>query len=270
MINSRIPRPFGLSDLMVKYHETKDPELLGKARDLLIKSWLIGSGTICGQTYSLIELSSFVQCTPGYIQGLMKDLFFSSHLFQIEDREQMLKDLVSQTIAWSLEDRMDIQNQLELLRKSQGDRYAPFISGEVQKILGLKISSSNTILGIVRSLGIGGTNIQINNNQQAEEVRVTPEEVINIIQDTNEKLDSDDSAKLLEANYNLQELPEVVANNQTGIDTSKEALNLNSQELMQITDDYKKALSVADQDHHEMRREIMLNLDTEAEDPEMQ
>lgn len=64
-------------------------------------------------------------------------------------------------------------------------------------------------------------------------------------------------------------MPEVVATKQEGVDVSKEGLNINKQELAQITDDYKGALEVSSREHHELRREIEMRVDPDEEDPEL-
>ena len=73
----------------------------------------------------------------------------------------------------------------------------------------------------------------------------------------------------MEDRYDIKSLPEVVATKQEGVDTSKEGLNLNKAELMQITDDYKGAMGSFSKEHHELRREIEMNIDPDEEDPEL-
>ena len=67
----------------------------------------------------------------------------------------------------------------------------------------------------------------------------------------------------------LREMPVVVATEQRGIDTSKEAMAISQSELNQIADDYMGAIESFDKEHHEIRREIELGIDPDDPDPEL-
>ena len=190
-----------------------------------------------------------------------------------EKAEDLLQALMGEQLAWALEDRMEIAHQVNILRESQGGKYVPFISAELGKALKLKLESSTSLQSIVRNLTGGSTtNIFAQFNQQnnvTQQNAITVEEARQIVLESQRVLDKPEEAKLLEDRYDIKSLPEVVATKQEGVDTSKEGLNLNKAELMQITDDYKGAMSSFSKEHHELRREIEMRIDPDEEDPEL-
>jgi len=269
----RLPRPFGITQVMAEYHKDKSPDLLLKVQTFLIQNWLLSNGKICGRVLDCNSLSKFLLCSTSMIQEHMRNQVLGNRIWDKESQEAMIQALIGHQLQWAIEDRMEINHQVEVLRNVQGDKYMPFISAELNKALGLKLSSSNGLQSLVRGLSGGGSvNIfqQFNQQNNVTPEGVTVEEAITIIQEENSRvLDKSKELQYIEASYPVEDLPEVVANKQTGVDTSKEGLTLNRSELNIITDDYKGVLREFDQAHHEMRREIEYQIDTEAVDPEL-
>lgn len=203
----------------------------------------------------------------------MRDRLLSSRIWDKDKQEELLNALLGEQLAWALEDRMEISHQLQILRDSQGGKYTPFISSEVNKTLKLKLESSTSLQSIIRNLTGGNTtNIFNQFNQQNNlntENTISIEEARTIVLESQKVLTKTEEAKLLEDKYDINSLPEVVATKQEGVDTSKEGLNLNKKELNQITDNYKAAMEISSKEHHELRREIEMRIDTDSYDPEM-
>lgn len=272
----RIPRPLGVTGLLFEYTKTKDPETLGKAQSLYIQQWIMYGGYVCGTSLSMMELAGFLNIPIERIQLQMKENLLGSKMWDTDTDKQ--KELVGQLfglqLSWALEDRVEISGQVDILKRSQNGHYVPFISGEVTKALDLKQKSSNNINAIIRNLSGGsGSNINIFNQQNNVPINngLTVDQAIRIIGESQrEMIGRPQELNYIEAHYDINDLPEVVANKQTGIDTSKEGLNMNTQELMGITSNYKGAIESFDSvDHHEMRREFELRIDDTAIDPEM-
>lgn len=203
----------------------------------------------------------------------MRDRLLSSRIWDKDKQEELLNALLGEQLAWALEDRMEISHQLQILRDSQGGKYTPFISSEVNKTLKLKLESSTSLQSIIRNLTGGNTTNIFNqfnqqNNLNAENT-ISIEEARTIVLESQKVLTKTEEAKLLEDKYDINSLPEVVATKQEGVDTSKEGLNLNKKELNQITDNYKAAMELSSKEHHELRREIEMRIDTDSYDPEM-
>ena len=269
----RLPRPMGITQAMTEYHNTQDPTLLTKVQTFMIQQWLLSNGKLCGRSLDCNSLSKFIGCHPSMIQDHMRDQVLGNKIWDKGVQEEMMSSLMGQQIMWALEDRMEINQQVQILREAQGDRYMPFISAELNKALGLKLSSSNSLQSILKTMSGGGSiNIfqQFNQQSNQEQEAITIETAITLIQEENSKLVSKDKdLQYIEATYGIEELPEVVATRQQGIDTSKEGLTLNNSELNQITDNYRGVLNEFEGEHHEVRREIELGIDPDSPDPEI-
>lgn len=269
----RLPRPMGITQAMTEYHNTQDPTLLTKVQTFMIQQWLLSNGKLCGRSLDCNSLSKFIGCHPSMIQDHMRDQVLGNKIWDKGVQEEMMSSLMGQQIMWALEDRMEINQQVQILREAQGDQYMPFISAELNKALGLKLSSSNSLQSILKTMSGGGSiNIfqQFNQQSNQEQEAITIETAITLIQEENSKLVSKDKdLQYIEATYGIEELPEVVATRQQGIDTSKEGLTLNNSELNQITDNYRGVLNEFEGEHHEIRREIELGIDPDSPDPEI-
>ena len=260
----RFPRPL----------KSGNPEDLIKVQNYLINQWLLGNGVLCGVTYDINSFSNRLGIDTEYVRIFMRDRLLSSKIWDRDKQEELLQALMGEQLAWALEDRMEISHQLQILRDSQGGKYTPFISAEVNKTLKLKLESSTSLQSIIRNLTGGNTTNIFNqfnqqNNLGAPVDTISIEEARTIVLESQKVLSKTEEAKLLEEKYDINSLPEVVATKQEGVDTSKEGLNLNKKELNQITDNYKAAMEVSSKEHHELRREIEMRIDPDEEDPEM-
>lgn len=270
-LSIRIPRPLGVTQLMAEYHATKDVQVLAKVQIYLIQQWLLTNGRVCGRIYNINELSSFLGCDPEMVRIQMRDQFLNTKLWNKEVQEGLMESLIGQHISWAMEDRMEVENQVSVLRESQGRHYTPFVTAELNKAIGMKLSSTNTLGGIIKNLAGGGSINIFNqtNNQENNFVGITVEKAVEIIQEESKQLEAPQQVQYIEAHHNVEEFPEVVANRQIGIDASKEGLNIGMAELSQVADNYKGTLKSFDAEHHQIRREVELGIDTEAEDPEL-
>lgn len=270
----RFPRPLGTTAMILEYQKSGNPEDLIKVQNYLINQWLLGNGVLCGVTYDINSFSNRLGIDTEYVRIFMRDRLLSSKIWDRDKQEELLQALMGEQLAWALEDRMEISHQLQILRDSQGGKYTPFISAEVNKTLKLKLESSTSLQSIIRNLTGGNTTNIFNqfnqqNNLGAPVDTISIEEARTIVLESQKVLSKTEEAKLLEEKYDINSLPEVVATKQEGADTSKEGLNLNKKELNQITDNYKAAMEVSSKEHHELRREIEMRIDPDEEDPEM-
>lgn len=270
---TRFPRPMGTTAMALEYQKTHEEEALIKVQNYLINQWLMGNGVLCGVIYDINSFSNRLGIDIEYVRVFMRDRLLSSRIWDKDKQEELLNALLGEQLAWALEDRMEISHQLQILRDSQGGKYTPFISSEVNKTLKLKLESSTSLQSIIRNLTGGNTtNIFNQFNQQNNlntENTISIEEARTIVLESQKVLTKTEEAKLLEDKYDINSLPEVVATKQEGVDTSKEGLNLNKKELNQITDNYKAAMELSSKEHHELRREIEMRIDTDSYDPEM-
>ena len=272
--NIRLPRPMGMTQALAQYHADLDPELLDKIQSFFIQQWLINNSVLCGRVLSIMELAQFRHCDQERIRLQMRDQLLSTKLWDRNKQDELIDSLIGQQITWALEDRMAIEGQVRLLQLSQGGKYTPFVTSEVNKALGMKLQTTNTLASVLKSLQ-GGGSINIFNNQQNNDVSVgiTMEQAVEIITQENAKMvNGSPELQYIEAHYDTEQFPEVVATKQQGVDTSKEGIQLNSRELAMVTDNYKQLARGDDDDednHHNIRRERSYGIDEQGEDPEL-
>ena len=268
----RLPRPMGITQLMIEYHSTHNQKLFDNVTTFLIQQWIISNGKICGKDFSLLGLSKFLSCKPERIRKHMMEMLVSTNIWDKDNQEKIMNSLIGQNLTWLLEDRMEVENQLSILKLSQGGKYTPFITSEVNKTLGLKLNTSANLQSFIRSLSGGNNYINIfNQNNQVNQQNnqfISYDDALKIVQEDSDRfLSSDKELKYIESNYDIDELPEVVATKQLGVDTTKEGLNLSSHDISSTIDTYYKDLD--EPVTHENRREKELGVDDESEDPEL-
>lgn len=275
-VSRRLPRPNGATALATEAIISKDANLKKAWVDFMVNQWLLSNGFICGIQYDVQTFAKGLNISVDEIRVRMRDTLIQSRIFDRDKQEKLLYGLMGELVSWTMEDRMKINAQINLLTKAQEGKYKPFISAELNKALKLGLESGTALQGVLaRLVGGGTTNVfnlfQQNNDNSVTNNYVTTSEVLEIIADENKQLDKSEQAKLLETRYDLNSLPVVVATEQEGVDTSKEGLGgkINITELNSITDNMKDAMSSADEDHHSMRREIEMRIDPDEEDPEL-
>lgn len=271
----RFPRGLGITQLALQAN-AGDNEALKNLTKLIIHTWIVNNGRLWARVYSVNELSDFLKCEPSIIQMQMKQTFLDNGLFDRNKMDEIADSLMGACIGWALEDRMEISQQVQILRDSQGGRYAPFITAEVNKAIGLKQQSTTSLQSLVRAVSGGGTvnifnqqNNQFNNTGESEPV-LTRDIAMSMIQKELADKGGIKELEYVENQYDFKELPVVVATKQEGNRGDKEGLTLKKAELDSVTGDYHGALKAFEEDHHQIRREIEEGIDYEEIDPELE
>lgn len=271
----RFPRGLGITQLALQAN-AGDDEALKNLTKFVIHTWIVNNGKLWSRVYSVNELADFLKCEPSIIQMQMKQTFLDNGLFDRNKMDEIADSLMGACIGWALEDRMEISQQLQILRDSQRGRYAPFITAEVNKAIGLKQQSTTSLQSLVRAVSGGGTvnifnqqNNQFNNTGESEPV-LTRDIAMSMIQKELADKGGIKEIEYVENQYDFKELPVVVAIKQEGNRGDKEGLTLKKAELDSVTGDYHGALKVFEEDHHQIRREIEEGIDYEEIDPELE
>lgn len=271
----RFPRGLGITQLAIQAN-AGDDEALKNLTEFVIHTWIVNNGKLWSRVYSVNELADFLKCEPSIIQMQMKQTFLDNGLFDRNKMDEIADSLMGACIGWALEDRMEISQQLQILRDSQGGRYAPFITAEVNKAIGLKQQSTTSLQSLVRAVSGGGTvnifnqqNNQFNNTGESEPV-LTRDIAMSMIQKELADKGGIKEIEYVENQYDFKELPIVVATKQEGNRGDKEGLTLKKAELDSVTGDYHGALKAFEEDHHQIRREIEEGIDYEEIDPELE
>lgn len=271
----RFPRGLGITQLALQAN-AGDDEALKNLTKFVIHTWIVNNGKLWSRVYSVNELADFLKCEPSIIQMQMKQTFLDNGLFDRNKMDEIADSLMGACIGWALEDRMEISQQLQILRDSQRGRYAPFITAEVNKAIGLKQQSTTSLQSLVRAVSGGGTvnifnpqNNQFNNTGESEPV-LTRDIAMSMIQKELADKGGIKEIEYVENQYDFKELPVVVATKQEGNRGDKEGLTLKKAELDSVTGDYHGALKAFEEDHHQIRREIEEGIDYEEIDPELE
>lgn len=271
----RFPRGLGITQLALQAN-AGDDEALKNLTKFVIHTWIVNNGKLWSRVYSVNELADFLKCEPSIIQMQMKQTFLDNGLFDRNKMDEIADSLMGACIGWALEDRMEISQQVQILRDSQGGRYAPFITAEVNKAIGLKQQSTTSLQSLVRAVSGGGTvnifnqqNNQFNNTGESEPV-LTRDIAMSMIQKELADKGGIKELEYVENQYDFKELPVVVATKQEGNRGDKEGLTLKKAELDSVTGDYHGALKAFEEDHHQIRREIEEGIDYEEIDPELE
>ena len=257
----RTPRPKGLTEIGHTYNNTKTEEDLRQLQKHVIESYINTGFKYCNQPMNLEQFARYTNIPISLIMEQInhkgKDTFIQA---DPEEQGDLLRALLGITLGASLSDRIAAQQQLSILTNAQGNTYKPFISSEVNKALKLNQEATQGILAIAKSLGGSqGLSVTVNNtfgdkieNQQNN--YLTSEKALELIsqQPTNKPLlENPEAKKALHAQYGLGAMPVVKANQQQGIDTSKEGLSFDK--LAELSDDKVDHLDEGPKSHIDRR-----------------
>ena len=251
----RIPRPWSLTQMMVLYNQLDDgPEradLKAKMDNVVIMYWSMNNGDVFGIPMSVAELSRYAHIPMETINLSIQKRLTGTSILTEENTQEISRALLNLGIQSMIEDRNDINYQVNILRNAQGGEYKPFISAEVNKALKLKLDSTSQIANMLKSTtGNGG--IVINNNNEpkyGDEVTINIDEVNQTINEQIAVLFNDDKkriemAKGLYETHGLAGMPNVNAIEQTDMDVEREGLDSAARavELRLATDSYGRSI----------------------------
>lgn len=198
----RMPRPTGVTILAQQMNKTKSKKLRKQRKEKLI-SHIVNIYTMSGfrindRTLSIPQLATLLKTKVETIQSAMLG---TRHTLEAFKDPQKLSDtaaaLANMSTLWAIQDRGTVQHQLEILMKSQGEKYMPFISGEISRLLSTLLQSNKQVAEIFRTFYQSGSTININNqiqnNNQSQ--TLTVEEAYKIVQTSQPKEIQTDNIK---------------------------------------------------------------------------
>lgn len=198
----RMPRPTGVTILAQQMNKAKSKKLRKQRKEKLI-SHIVNIYTMSGfrindRTLSIPQLATLLKTKVETIQSAMLG---TSHTLEAFKDPQKLSDtaaaLANMSTLWAIQDRGTVQHQLEILMKSQGEKYMPFISGEISRLLSTLLQSNKQVAEIFRTFYQSGSTININNqiqnNNQSQ--TLTVEEAYKIVQTSQPKEIQTDNIK---------------------------------------------------------------------------
>lgn len=210
----RMPRPTGVTILAQQMNKAKSKKLRKQRKEKLI-SHIVNIYTMSGfrindRTLSIPQLATLLKTKVETIQSAMLG---TSHTLEAFKDPKKLSDtaaaLANMSTLWAIQDRGTVQHQLEILMKSQGEKYMPFLSGEISRLLSTLLQSNKQVAEIFRTFYQSGSTININNqiqnNNQSQ--TLTVEEAYKIVQTSQPKeiqTDNIKQAKILDKAQLLQ------------------------------------------------------------------
>lgn len=210
----RMPRPTGVTILAQQMNKAKSKKLRKQRKEKLI-SHIVNIYTMSGfrindRTLSIPQLATLLKTKVETIQSAMLG---TSHTLEAFKDPKKLSDtaaaLANMSTLWAIQDRGTVQHQLEILMKSQGEKYMPFISGEISRLLSTLLQSNKQVAEIFRTFYQSESTININNqiqnNNQSQ--TLTVEEAYKIVQTSQPKeiqTDNIKQAKILDKAQLLQ------------------------------------------------------------------
>ena len=210
----RMPRPTGVTILAQQMNKAKSKKLRKQRKEKLI-SHIVNIYTMSGfrindRTLSIPQLATLLKTKVETIQSAMLG---TSHTLEAFKDPKKLSDtaaaLANMSTLWAIQDRGTVQHQLEILMKSQGEKYTPFMSGEISRLLSTLLQSNKQVAEIFRTFYQSGSTININNqiqnNNQSQ--TLTVEEAYKIVQTSQPKeiqTDNIKQAKILDKAQLLQ------------------------------------------------------------------
>jgi len=267
--NTRIPRPLGATSLAIKYQNTNQEQDKSNLYNYIITSYLQQGYSLNNQSLSIYDLAYFFKIPVPIIHSQLKNSKKNiAGIINPNDLNSTLESLIYLTINWSIEDRGRILQQYHTISESQGGKYKPFISSELNKTLKLLLESNGSISSILKSIqGGSSTSIQILNanvpvNKQKE--GITTQEALELMESN--IIDTKESPTTLQAIYdenNIADTPDTFSGNvRKGPDSLKlpvnEAVTLSGHNELKLP---KEDLETASK--HEKRREDSYEIDSE-------
>lgn len=247
----RMPRPTGVTILAQQMNKAKSKKLRKQRKEKLI-SHIVNIYTMSGfrindRTLSIPQLATLLKTKVETIQSAMLG---TSHTLEAFKDPKKLSDtaaaLANMSTLWAIQDRGTVQHQLEILMKSQGEKYMPFISGEISRLLSTLLQSNKQVAEIFRTFYQSGSTININNqiqnNNQSQ--TLTVEEAYKIVQTSQPKeiqTDNIKQAKILDKAQLLQieqgeDISLDILHRYDHIDNSSASKNKRRKEIIQDVD----------------------------------
>jgi hypothetical protein len=258
---TRIPRPIGTTELGRQFNLTNDNDHYISLKENVIHHYIRNNFSYCGIYMNIETFSQLIKETPISIQRHF--ISYGKELSKLNDdltNKDQFRVLLNSALGFCLEDRALAAQQLRLLLDSQGGSYAPFISGEVNKAIKLMMDSNTNTQSLLRSfMGNGGHGFTpFDEDKGSQDQGITVDKAVMILKENNvvPLLADELGREKLAQEYDLENMPEVNALLQVGVDISKEGLTMKD-----ITKLDPKKLKKMEKLGHKNRREIEFEID---------
>lgn len=230
----RQPRPIGATELGKLYYNTNDEDYYQRLHENIIHHYIRNNFSYCGEYMNIERFSYYSGIKDKDIKkGLVS---YGEALKNVTDdvtNSGIMRASFQQAFLGILEDRSIAQQQYSILAKEQNGQYVPFLSSEVGKAIKLMMDGTGNIVNFMKSMGSGSTAFDPSEGSTAQGSQgpqgVTVDEVVMLMkaQEVTPLLQDPAYQEKIFQEHNLDDAPNVDARTQTGIDTSREGLNMN-------------------------------------------
>lgn len=189
---TRVPRPMGTTSIAINYQNNQSEINKDELYRHIVTQYTLQGFRYNGIPIAIPKFASLIglhqQQVMGYVSTVSENLGAFNNKQNVEDT---LKTITTLSTNYALEDRGIIMRQLEVLLRSQGNQYRPFISSEVNKALKLALDSNRNIMEIYRTFFTNtSTNVNILNiygNKDSGTEFLTPAQALNILDERNQE-----------------------------------------------------------------------------------
>lgn len=194
-ISNRMPRPEGTTFLCREVHRARSQkaklERKNRLLNHLVNVYTMAGFRINGHSLNLAQFSNLLGVKQEKIQSI---LFDKAHTIQAFSDPDTLKDtanaLAGMCTTWAIQDRGLLQQQVDMLLRSQGNKYKPFITAEVTRALQTLMASNKNVAEIFKTFySQGGININMTQNQLQQENVLTIDKAYEIVKETTPQIE---------------------------------------------------------------------------------
>lgn len=187
---TRIPRPAGTTFLSITYNQEQSTTNKDRLLAHIVYAYTSSGFRWNNKPIPLPTFAQIIQTPTNKIMELIsKSGEQMGSLLNPDHLKSTIESIITLSASWAIQDRGQIQKQVEDLLRSQGGKYMPFVTSEVNKALKLTLDSNKNLIETFKSLLTNNqTNILNIFNQPGtseSESLLTPEHAIQLILDNN-------------------------------------------------------------------------------------
>lgn len=226
----RVPRTAGTTMLCKEIHNTtqnKEKTRLKKSlQENILNRYIQDGFRLNGQTVDITYLAQYLGVpVTRVVKGITKHQVQLAGLTSPENIENTYRALIASTIGGALLDRGRVLEQVDTLKRAQGDSYVPFLSSALNNALKMAVDTHKPIIDLLRQLSPTPTTLVQNTTQVAIDGQVEkyigPNEAIQMIDGHREEgvnllTDPEAQQDLHTIHLDGVDMPEVVATRQQG------------------------------------------------------
>lgn len=196
---NRVPRVQGTTSLCINYNQQKTEENKERIYKHIIAQYIYSGFLYNGIPITTNHLSYHLSIPHDNIQKYISESLTSiSSIVSKENIESTFRSILALSTQWALEAQGQINQQVQLLKNSQGDSYKPFISSTVNQALKLLLDSNKNVVDLIKAVQ-APSRIPMNPNipspteqeklKENKEPSISTIEAIELIHDMNKETD---------------------------------------------------------------------------------